>query len=51
MKIINIKDNSSLQDFLKEVNTPSLLRVYSNNCGHCIAMKEEWEKLKQLISK
>lgn len=49
MKIINIKDNSSLQDFLKEVNTPSLLRVYSNNCGHCIAMKEEWEKLKQLI--
>lgn len=49
MKIINIKDNSSLQDFLKEVNTPSLLRVYSDNCGHCIEMKEEWEKLKQLL--
>ena len=49
MKIINIKDNSSLEHFLKEVNTPSLLRVYSDKCGHCIEMKEEWEKLKQLL--
>ena len=49
MKIINIKDNSSLQDFLKELNTPSLLRVYSDNCGHCNAMKDDWEKLKQLL--
>lgn len=51
MKIINIKDNSSLQDFLKEINKPSLLRVYSNNCGHCVAMKDEWEKLKELVKK
>ena len=50
MKIINIKDNSTLQEFLSEINTPSLLRVYSNNCGHCRAMENDWEKLKKLLT-
>ena len=43
MKIINIKDNSSLEDFLREINKPSLMRVYSNNCGYCKAMEGEWK--------
>ena len=50
MKIINIKNNSTLEEFLNEVNNPSLLRVYSNNCGHCSAMEDDWEKLKKLIN-
>ena len=51
MKIINIIDNSSLLEFLNNINTPTLLRVYSNNCVYCIAMNEEWEKLQDLIKK
>ena len=31
MKIINIKDNVSLDDFLKEKETPSLLRAIVNH--------------------
>ena len=50
MKIINIKDNVSLDDFLKEKETPSLLRAYSDSCGHCKAMNNEWKKLKAKLS-
>jgi len=50
MKIINIKDNASLQDFFNSIKSPSLLRVYSNGCGHCHAMENDWSKLKSLLT-
>ena len=33
----------NLKDLIK--NNLSVVRYHSNYCGHCIAMKEEWEKL------
>ena len=51
MKIINIKDKSSLQDFLNDIHKNTLLRAHSNSCGHCIAMNPEWKKFTEKIKK
>jgi hypothetical protein len=51
MKIINIKDNSSLKDFLNDINKNTLLRAHSNSCHHCLAMNPEWNKVIEKIEK
>ena len=51
MKIINIKDKSSLTDFLNDINKNTLLRAHSNSCHHCLAMNPEWNKVIEKIEK
>ena len=35
----------------KVANKPTVIlgKIYSNHCGHCIAMAEDWEKMKQQL--
>ena len=45
MEIININSHENLekfQDNKNNKNKPLMMRFYSDGCGHCIAMKDEW---------
>jgi hypothetical protein len=48
MKFISITpENNNASDFFDITNTiPSFVKLYSPSCGHCIAMQEDWDNLK-----
>lgn len=49
MKFIHISPNGAvLFDSLVE-KTPAFVKFYSEGCGHCEAMKDDWKKIKKEI--
>ena len=47
MKIITITDDD-IDEFARIASTsPVLVRYHSPNCGHCLAMEDEWKALAQ----
>lgn len=43
MEIININNDENLKKFLDNKNKPLMILFYSDLCGHCNAMKDEWK--------
>ena len=48
MKFISIRpENNNASQFIDITQQmPSFVKLYSPNCGHCVAMQESWDKLK-----
>lgn len=48
MKFVSITpENNNASDFISIINSmPSFVKLYSPACGHCIAMQEDWNNLK-----
>ena len=43
MRCINVDDNYPMQTFKDDAKQGGIALVHSPSCGHCIAMKDEWD--------
>jgi hypothetical protein len=50
MKVFNLNNENKDEINNLVLDKISLVRYYSENCGHCVAMKDEWSKLEDTMN-
>ena len=47
MRCINVDENYPMQSFKDDAKQGGIALIHSPSCGHCVAMKDEWDAFEQ----